>query len=89
VGEGETQRFGAADDAAHLIVHFTRIQRGDSFVLRWVGPEGVVGSVEDIVSGGSWREYRFALGGRSPGRYAAEGVLNGVEAFRIEFLLSP
>ena len=89
VGGGETQRFAVGDGAAYLIVHCTRIENGDSFVVRWVDAAGgEMQRTEDIVARGDWREYRLPLDGRSPGRYAAIGELNGMQAFRIEFIIA-
>jgi hypothetical protein len=87
IGEGETQRFSAGDREAHLIVHFTRVTRGDGFTVRWVGPGGVTETVEDLVARGAWRDYRFDLSGRPAGRYTVVGTLNGIEAFRLDFLV--
>jgi len=88
VGDDETSRF-TQDDTVHLIVHFTHVERKDTFDVVWLGPEGaVVSEAFDIVSPGDWRLYQFEAA-KTPGRYHVRGVLDGIEAFDEPFTISP
>lgn len=90
VGESETSRFSIGDDGIHLVVHFTRIEQRDVFDVVWVGPdEAPIARVEDVVSQGEWRHYQIDPAGLAPGRYRAQGILNGIEAFDEPFTISP
>ncbi len=90
VGQDETTRFSYLDGAAYLIVHFTRVQRGDAFQVSWIDPEGnIVEKVDDIVSDGDWRLYRLNLSGLPSGRFTVKGTLIGIEAFEKAFILNP
>jgi hypothetical protein len=81
VGHDPSLRFSAGDEV-HLIVHFTRVQSGDSFDLSWVDPTGAtIDLVEDVVSNGEWRHYTLDLEGLASGRYHVQGVLAGAAAF--------
>ena len=90
VGDEETSRFSASDDTVHLIVHFTRVDRRESFDLVWVDPDGSeLSRTEDVVSQGEWRHYTFDPTGLASGRYAVRGILSGVEAFSEPFSVLP
>ena len=90
IGEGETSRFSQTDDAVHLIVHFTRIEERDVFDVAWVDSDNApVARMEDVVSRGEWRHYHLDPSGLAPGRYRAQGILNGIEAFDEPFTISP
>ena len=89
VGENASSRFSAGD-TVHLVVHFTRIQRRDTFDVVWLGPDGNEASrTEDVVSPGDWRLYRLDASDVEPGRYRVRGILNGIEAFAESFTIAP
>ena len=90
VGDTETSRFSQTDAAVHLLIHFTRIERRDTFDLIWLGPNGAdVARMEDVVSLGDWRDYQLDPSDLVPGRYTVRGILNGVNAFDEPFTISP
>jgi curli biogenesis system outer membrane secretion channel CsgG len=90
VGEEEASRFSSTEDTVHLIAHFTRIGRRESFDLVWVDPDGAeVSRIEDVVSQGEWRHYTLDPYGLPSGRYSVTGILGGVEAFDEPFTILP
>ena len=85
VGGNETHRYSTTGDV-QLIVHFLRVQDGDSFDVEWMDPSGaVVDKTEDVVSGGEWRLYTWDLATRAPGRYHVQGWIAGNQAFDAPF----
>ena len=90
VGQDETTRFSYSDTEAYLIVHFTRVRKGEAFELVWIDPEGnTAATVKDLVSDGDWRLYRLDLAGLPSGRFIVTGTLNDIAAFEKAFLVSP
>lgn len=90
VGSDQTSRFSSTGDTVHLIAHFTRVNRRDSFDLIWVAPDGTeISRMEDVVSQGEWRHYELDPSGLASGRYSVRGILAGVEAFDEPFTILP
>lgn len=90
VGEDESSRFSQSGGVVHLIVHFTRVLRSESFDIIWTAPDGTsVLEEADVVSSGDWRRYLLDVSGLPTGRYRVTGFLGGEEAFSEPFSIVP
>jgi hypothetical protein len=90
VGKSESARFSTSSGQIHLIVHFTRAQSGELFDVAWSDSSSTFDKqIEDVVSNDDWRLYSLDVSGMKPGRYYANGFLNGAEVFEIAFTITP
>jgi len=90
VGEDESSRYSQSGDTIHLIVHFTRVLRSETFDVVWIAPDGSSLVEEaDVVSAGEWRIYRFDATDLALGRYYVRGILGGAVAFDVPFSVVP
>jgi len=90
VGKDESSRFSQSGDTVHLLVHFTRVLRSESFDVAWLAPDGTtLASEADVVSSGEWRLYEMNVADLDLGRYRVIGLLSGEEAFSEPFSVVP
>jgi len=90
IGKDESSRFSQSGDTVHLVVHFTRVLRSETFDVFWLAPDGTtIESDADVVSSGEWRLYRLSVSGLAAGRYRVLGRLGGEDAFSEPFSVVP